>query len=98
MVVGGLAVEVEDDLLRAAAQGGIIAHRMGPQPLGGWRAAGENLVANRPVYRRVLIRQQAEQGVPLALGKVVGSRAGTTRIHTLRLHAITAESGREVNE
>ena len=58
MIVGSLPGEVQDDLLRAPPQGGVSAHRVGPQPFDGRRTAGKNFRPNGPVNRRILVRQE----------------------------------------
>ena len=67
VVIGGLALEVEDDMPRAPAQRGVVAHRVRTKPLRGGRPAGNDLLADRAVNGWVLVRQQADQGEPLAL-------------------------------
>ena len=93
MVVGGLAVEVEDDLPGAAAQRGVVAHGVRPQPFGGRRAAGEKLLPHRPVDGRVLVRQQTEQGAAAAFWRRAPLPYKWNRarqIHTLTLHSLSS--------
>ena len=86
MVVRRLPVEVENNLPRAPAQSGVVAHGVRPQPVSGRWAAGENLLPDRPVNERILIAQQAEQGNSLALRDFLTVMPRRNRIHTLTLH------------
>lgn len=85
VVIGGLAVKVQNDLLRPAAEGRVIAHRVRAEPLGGAGAAGNNLLADRAVNGRVLIREQVKQSESLALGEPFRQCYGASAIHSLKL-------------
>ena len=65
--VGVLPRKIMDDFLRVPAQHRIVAQAMFPHPLRGDGTVGEYLLAHRPIHRRILVGQQADQRFSLLL-------------------------------
>jgi hypothetical protein len=71
LVVRGLPIEVKHDLPGAPPQRGVAARGVRPEPLGGRRPAGKQLLLHRAVNERIIVCQQTKQGDPLALGELL---------------------------
>jgi len=79
-----LAGKVGDDLHGAPAHHRITAEHVRPEPLTDFLAVGKKLVADRLVNSRIVVHEQADQGVPLLFRDRYGPLTGETRLHVLK--------------